>query len=234
MARKKEEPFKSDLIRPHVPESDLDRQIRDISLSQLRRDDVRIALRKMITLNIVFLAVLVVMVGAMIVVFSMKETRQTIAMSPDGRIVTPVPLSQPFVNIRTVNQFADEALFMAFQLDFNNYRQQLTRAKPYFTENGFKDFEKSIATENWLQRVISNNEIMTAKSTNTWVIGRQAVGPDGRYFWDVQSPVTVEFIKGKSVRVESGIMTFRMVRVSNIDHPFGVGISQVIFRPVKS
>lgn len=234
MARKKEEPFKSDLIQPVAPITDLDRQLAEIATSQYRRDDVRIALRRMIVLNLSFLIALIIAVGVMIFVLMMKETRETIAMSPDGRIVTPVPLSQPFINIRTVGQFADEALFMAFQLDFNNYRQQLTRAKPYFTNEGFKDFEKSIGTENWLKRVISNNEIMTAKSTNTWVVGRQAVGPDGRYFWDVQSPVTVEFIKGRSVRVETGIMTFRMVRVSNIDHPFGIGISQVIFRPTKA
>lgn len=233
---KKEKPQlgNTDLIDKPRELTPLEKELAEIAKAQHGRDDVRFALRKMITLNLVGLLVVVISLVFASAVILMKEERETIAMSPDGRVVKPVPLSEPFLNTRTINSFADEALFMSFSLDAVNYRQQLTRARPYFTPQGYKGFEKSINTENWLARVITDGEIMNAKSNNIWVIGRESVSPNGRYYWDVQSPVTVEFSRGKTVRVETGVMTFRIVRVSNIDHPFGVAVHQVLFQPTKS
>lgn len=70
-----------------------------------------------------------------------------------GRVTRIVPASLPAFSDRDVAAFGADALRDGFTLDFVHYREQMTQAKPRFSEAGYQGYYQALTASNILSAV---------------------------------------------------------------------------------
>ncbi len=189
----------------------------------------RYALRyRRVLRGIVFMSILCAVLTAILVFLNLMEPQPDYyASTMSGQVIRLSPLDQPVLTNDNLLRWSGLAVRAAYNLDFNNYDQQLTQASAYFTQAGFEKFKAALKQDGLLDSVIDNKLLMNAVVSGPAVILDQGV-LDGFYTWTLQMPLLVTFSSASESNKMQLIVTMHVRRVSNINAPQGIQISDFV------
>lgn len=155
------------------------------------------------------------------------------ATSINGRITPLYPLNEPNQSDSAVLQWANLAAIASYTYNFVNYREELQSASEFFTAEGWDAFLKALQGSNNLNAVRAKKLIVSAVATRAPVILQKGV-LGGRYSWQVQMPVLVTFQSASEFTQQTNVVTMLIRRVSTLNQPRGIGISQIVVEPATA
>ena len=148
------------------------------------------------------------------------------ATSINGRITPLFGLNEP-------NQWSNQAAIAAFTYNFVNYRAELQASSGFFTSVGWTQFLTALESSNNLDAVKAKKLIVSAVATRAPIILQKGV-LNGRYAWRVQMPILVTYQSASEFSQQNNVVTMLITRVSTLNSPRGIGISQFVVAPAAS
>lgn len=149
------------------------------------------------------------------------------ATSINGRITPLSPLDMPNQSDSAVLQWANEAAIAAYTYNFVNYTNELQSASRYFTRTGWGQFLTALSNAGSLEIVKQKKLIVSAVATRSPIILQK--GPlNGHYAWRIQMPLMVTYQSASDFMQNNVVVTMLVRRVSTLETPRGIGISQFI------
>lgn len=157
------------------------------------------------------------------------------ATSINGRITPLYPLDKPNQSDSAVLQWANYAAIASFSYNFVNYREELQAASGFFTAEGWDGFTAALESSRMLTSVIAKKMIVSAVATRAPVILKKGqIMENGPYAWRVQMPILVTYQSSSVSAQENYIVTMLITRVSTLNSPRGIGITQFVVGPASS
>ncbi|CEK11406.1 type IVB secretion system apparatus protein IcmL/DotI [Legionella hackeliae] len=154
------------------------------------------------------------------------------ATSINGRITPLYPLSEPNQSDSAVLQWANQAAIAAFTYNFVNYREELQASSGFFTADGWTQFLSALQESNNLDAVKAKKLIVSAVATRAPIILQKGL-LNGRYSWRVQMPILVTYQSASEFSQQNNVVTMLITRVSTLNSPRGIGISQFVVGPAS-
>jgi len=149
----------------------------------------------------------------------------------NGRLFPLIPLSRPYRKTADVIQYAKDTVNRSFTLDFMNFRQQLEDTRAGYTKPGFKSFLDSLTASGVLASVRERRMNMSI-SSSTGVLTKEGI-EDGHYVWFVELPIEVKLAGQTSeLPAQRFLATVRVERVSTLDSIEGIGVGQIVTKPL--
>lgn len=152
------------------------------------------------------------------------------ATSINGRITPLYALNVPNQSDSSILQWANQAAIAAFTYNFVNYRSELQAASAFFTTKGWKQFLSALDQSNNLDSVKAKKLIVSAVATRAPIILEKGV-LNGQYAWRVQMPLLVTYQSASEFTQENYVVTMLIERISTLNSPRGIGISQIVVGP---
>lgn len=214
-------------------DSNDDLQIFDAILKTIKdRQKVREFAVVSIKLNFIFAGLLFISLVCNVIFgwFATHPDRQYFA-SDNGKIIQLVPMKEPYRKAADIIQFARDTMISSFTLDFLNWRASLENSRRNYTQDGFKSFLESLQQSGVLDTVRNRRMNMTI-SAGTGVLTREGLD-NGTYVWYVDVPIEIK-LAGQTTELpaQKFLATIRVERVSTLDSLEGVGVGQIITRPM--
>jgi intracellular multiplication protein IcmL len=154
------------------------------------------------------------------------------ATSINGRITPLFPLNEPNQSDSAVLQWANQAAIAAFSYNFVNWREELQASSVFFTAEGWSQFQKALQDSNNLEAVKAKKLIVSAVATRAPIIMQKGL-LQGVYAWRVQMPILVTYQSASEFTQQNNVVTMLISRVSTLNSPRGIGISQFVVGPLN-
>lgn len=154
------------------------------------------------------------------------------ATSINGRITPLTALTEPNQSDSAVLQWANQAAIAAFTYNFVNYRDELEASSAFFTTEGWQQFMEALQQSNNLEQVKAKKLIVSAVATRAPIILQKGVLSD-RFSWRVQMPILVTYQSASEFYQQNNVVTMLITRISTLDSPRGIGISQFVVGAVS-
>jgi intracellular multiplication protein IcmL len=154
------------------------------------------------------------------------------ATSINGRITPLFPLNEPNQSDSAVLQWANQAAIAAFTYNFVNYRDELQASSGFFTAAGWNQFLNALQQSNNLDAVKAKKLIVSAVATRAPIILQKGI-LNGSYSWRVQMPLLVTYQSASGFTQQNNVVTLLITRVSTLNSPRGIGISQFVVGPAS-
>lgn len=199
-----------------------------LKLVKLRSDFYRDSYRKV---TLALLAAVIAIIGLVVVVvflLASKPTPKYFATTDSGRIIPLIPLNQPNLSDNAVLQWASQALISVYSYDFLHYRQTFQDSRKYFTAGGWSSFMSALKQTKTLDAVQDKKLIVSAVLSGAPIVSNRYI-ENGRYVWEVQMPFQVTY-QGTETYSQSLLATLKIVRVSTLDNPYGIGIAEIVIQ----
>lgn len=191
---------------------------------QDRSDSVMIVLLLSMLIN-------VVLAGLIYYVFTNPPETKYIPTSVDGRIQPLSPLNSPYQSDAAVLQWASTAAVEAFSYDFVNYRAKLQSLSGNFTKEGWQQFMSALSDSNNLAAVRAKKLIVSSVVKRAPVILEKGILPGtNRYAWKIELPLLVSYQSASEFEQNERVILLTVNRVSTLNFPRGIGISQFIVK----
>lgn len=201
-----------------------------LTVVALRNDFYRDSYRKVMLILLISVLLNIGLGAVLYYLISHPPMPKYFATSINGRITPLYPLNEPNQADSSVLQWANEAAIAAYTYNFVSYRKELQAASEFFTADGWQQFMQALAASNNLEAVKAKKLIVSAVATQAPVILQNGV-LNGRYSWRVQMPLLVTFQSASEFTQASYMVTMLIQRVSTLNNPRGIGISQIIVGP---
>lgn len=201
-----------------------------LEVVKMRNNFYRDNYRRVLLALLVLLILNGLLVGIIVYQYYTRPEPRYFATSADGRITPIYPLSKPVVSASALKQWANLAAVAAYSYDFAHYRSDLQLASEFFTPKGWRDFQRALRDSGNLETVLTKKLVVSAVSTGTPVIIEQGL-LRGRYAWKVQMPLLVSYQSASTVITDPQVVTLLITRVSPLQVPKGIAISQYISAP---
>ncbi|EEQ2185737.1 TPA: hypothetical protein I3798_002986 [Enterobacter cloacae] len=148
-----------------------------------------------------------------------------------GSVLKQVPTNEPAYTDDDVIDFGDKLIRSAFQLDFKNYRTQISDQQQKFSEEGFVSYYNALTNSNLFSKVKTEKMLMSANVTRKGMIYRRGLEKNGLYIWDIQYPVTLSLDgQTRSLPSQNFIFTVRIQRTDVTLKPEGIEAVSIITR----
>ncbi|GGI89918.1 type IVB secretion system apparatus protein IcmL/DotI [Legionella impletisoli] len=188
--------------------------------------------RKIILILLISMIANVVFGSILFYIITHPPLPKYFATSINGRITPLFPLNEPNQSDSAVLQWANQAAIAAFSYNFVNYRSELQAASGFFTANGWTQFLNALQDSNNLEAVKAKKLIVSAVATRAPIILQKGVLND-RYSWRVQMPILVTYQSASEFTQQNNVVTMLITRVSTLNSPRGIGISQFVVGPAS-
>ncbi|WP_337263679.1 MULTISPECIES: DotI/IcmL/TraM family protein [unclassified Serratia (in: enterobacteria)] len=152
-----------------------------------------------------------------------------------GSILEQYPTSEPAYSDDDVIAFGDKLIRDAFQLDFKNYRVQISNQQQKLSEAGFASYYNALTNSNLFEKVVKDKMLMSANTTRRGMIYRRGrEGENGPYMWDIQYPVTLSLDgQTRSLPPQNFIFTVRVQRTDVSVKPEGIEGASIVTRDAR-
>lgn len=152
-----------------------------------------------------------------------------------GSVLEQHPTSEPAYSDDDVIAFGDKLIRDAFQLDFKNFRTQISDQQQKFSEAGFTSYYSALTSSNLFAKVKTDKMIMSANTTRKGMIYRRGrEGENGPYMWDIQYPVTLSLDgQTRSLPPQNFIFTVRVQRTDVSVKPEGIEGASIVTRDAR-
>ncbi|PHQ79547.1 MAG: type IV secretion protein IcmL [Coxiella sp. (in: Bacteria)] len=188
--------------------------------NNLYRDHYRIALGATLFMGLICGALAVIMV---LMSLGIQQPKYY-ATTTTGDVIPLQSLSEPVVTKPYLLQWASLATRAAYNLDFNNYQQQIAAAAPYFTADGFLKFKEALKSTGLLDTMIKKKLIMSAIVSGDPVIIRDYIS-HGRHAWNIQLPLMITFQSASAHTIQHVMVSMKIQRVPVLSAEKGIQIS---------
>lgn len=199
----------------------------------LRNSFYRDGQRRLVSGLLITLLVNVVMASLLVYVITHPPEPTYFATSISGRITPLYPLDQPNQSDSAVLQWANQAAIAAFTYNFVNYRDELQSSSGFFTADGWQQFLTALQQSNNLDAVKAKKLIVSAVATRAPIILQKGL-LNGKYSWRIQMPLLVTYQSASEFSQQNNVVTMLITRVSTLNSPRGIGISQFVVGPASS
>ncbi|ARB93394.1 type IVB secretion system apparatus protein IcmL/DotI [Legionella longbeachae] len=186
--------------------------------------------RKVILALLIALLVNIIMAFMLVYMITHPPAPKYFATSINGRITPLFPLNEPNQSDSAVLQWANQAAIAAFTYNFVNYRDELQASSGFFTPEGWDQFLNALQQSNNLDAVKAKKLIVSAVATRAPIILQKGV-LNGNYSWRVQMPILVTYQSASEFTQQNNVVTMLITRVSTLNSPRGIGISQFVVGP---
>lgn len=198
----------------------------------LRNNFYRDGQRKMIFVLLVSMAANFVLALMLVYIILHPPAPKYFATSINGRITPLFPLNEPNQSDSAVLQWANQAAIAAFTYNFVNYRTELQASSGFFTAEGWDQFLSALQQSNNLDAVKAKKLIVSAVATRAPIILQKGL-LNGSYAWRVQMPILVTYQSASEFSQQNNVVTMLITRVSTLNSPRGIGISQFVVGPAS-
>lgn len=173
-----------------------------------------------------------ILVSTLVYIFTHPPAPKYFATSINGRITPLYPLNEPNQSDSAILQWTNQAAIAAFSYNFVNYRTELQASSGFFTADGWDQFLSALQSSNNLDAVKAKKLIVSAVATKAPVILQKGI-LNGRYSWRIQMPILVTYQSASEFTQQSNVVTVLVTRVSTLNSPRGIGISQFVVGPAE-
>ena len=188
--------------------------------------------RKIVLILLVSMCANVIFGGILFYIVSHPPAPKYFATSVNGRITPLTALNEPNQSDSAVLQWANQAAIAAFSYNFVNYRSELQAASGFFTSTGWTQFLNALQDSNNLDAVRAKKLIVSAVATRAPIILQKGI-LNNRYSWRVQMPILVTYQSASEFTQQNNVVTMLITRVSTLNSPRGIGISQFVVGPAS-
>ncbi len=201
-----------------------------LSRNAFYRDGYRLLLRISVIQGLV-----IVLLGASIVAMLLSmETRYVyFATTSDGRIISIVPLDDPFKTRAQVITWAAQTAQAVLRLGYHDFRPRLQDSAVNFTPTGWESFTKAMREARILE-TIEARKLVTTLSVEAAPEIKTAFIKNGVYTWYLQFPIQIRFEGDQAPSPIRALLVLQVVRVSTLQNPNGIAIEQWIAREPKT
>lgn len=178
-------------------------------------------------LNIILSAALIVALIACVSLALRKPDIKYFATSSSGTIMPLNALDDPVMSVNQVLTWSTNAITKAYTFSFANYRQELQSSRDLFTKEGWEGFQSALQESGNLKAVVDSKFVTTAAPRGApVVVGEGYV--NGRYAWQIEVPILVTYQSANKRQTQDLLVQAIIVRRSELEHPQGIGIAQII------
>lgn len=187
------------------------------------RDGYRLLLR----ISAIQLVVIALLIAGIVTVFMMAHTKQIyFATTSDGRIISIIPLNEPYRSDADVVAWAAGAAQNTMRFDYINYRNSLQQAHDsYFTPDGWESFNRALKESNILDSLQQYKLVVSLKVNAAPEIANKG-NMNGVYTWDLRFPITIGYDGNQPPQASKATLILRVERVSTLQNPEGISIKQ--------
>jgi intracellular multiplication protein IcmL len=203
-----------------------------LTVVTLRNKFYKDSQRKVMLALLVALLVNLVLASMLVYILTHPPAPKYFATSINGRITPLFPLNEPNQSDSAVLQWANQAAIAAFTYNFVNYRDELQASSGFFTAEGWDQFLNALQQSNNLDAVKAKKLIVSAVATRAPIILQKGV-LNGSYSWRVQMPILVTYQSASEFTQQNNVVTMLIARVSTLNSPRGIGISQFVVGPAS-
>ncbi|HAT7072858.1 TPA: type IV secretion protein DotI [Legionella pneumophila] len=203
-----------------------------LTVVALRNKFYKDSQRKVILALLIAIVVNVVLASLVVYMITHPPAPKYFATSINGRITPLFPLDEPNQSDSAVLQWANQAAIAAFTYNFVNYRDELQASSGFFTAEGWDQFLSALEQSNNLDAVKAKKLVVSAVATRAPIILQKGV-LNGRYSWRVQMPILVTYQSASEFTQQNNVVTMLITRVSTLNSPRGIGISQFVVGPAS-
>nr|AAS92005.1 IcmL protein [Legionella pneumophila] len=203
-----------------------------LTVVALRNKFYKDSQRKVILALLIAIVVNVVLASLVVYMITHPPAPKYFATSINGRITPLFPLDEPNQSDSAVLQWANQAAIAAFTYNFVNYRDELQASSGFFTAEGWDQFVGALEQSNNLDAVKAKKLVVSAVATRAPIILQKGV-LNGRYSWRVQMPILVTYQSASEFTQQNNVVTMLITRVSTLNSPRGIGISQFVVGPAS-
>ncbi|HAU4072803.1 TPA: type IV secretion protein DotI [Legionella pneumophila] len=203
-----------------------------LTVVALRNKFYKDSQRKVILALLIAIVVNVVLASLVVYMITHPPAPKYFATSINGRITPLFPLDEPNQSDSAVLQWANQAAIAAFTYNFVNYRDELQASSGFFTAEGWDQFLGALEQSNNLDAVKAKKLVVSAVTTRAPIILQKGV-LNGRYSWRVQMPILVTYQSASEFTQQNNVVTMLITRVSTLNSPRGIGISQFVVGPAS-
>lgn len=201
-----------------------------LTVVALRNQFYKDSQRKTLLALMIAIGVNVILALMLIYIITHPPAPKYFATSINGRITPLYPLNEPNQSDSAVLQWANQAAIAAFTYNFVNYRDELQASSGFFTPEGWDQFLNALQQSNNLDAVKAKKLIVSAVATRAPIILQKGI-LNGVYSWRVQMPMLVTYQSASEFTQQNNIVTMLITRVSTLNSPRGIGISQFVVGP---
>ncbi|PWY56960.1 type IV secretion protein DotI [Legionella qingyii] len=201
-----------------------------LTVVALRNKFYKDSQRKVMLALLIALIVNIVLASLLVYIITHPPAPKYFATSINGRITPLFPLNEPNQSDSAVLQWANQAAIAAFTYNFVNYRDELQASSGFFTPEGWDQFLSALQQSNNLDAVKAKKLIVSAVATRAPIILQKGV-LNGSFSWRVQMPILVTYQSASEFTQQNNVVTMLITRVSTLNSPRGIGISQFVVGP---
>jgi len=192
------------------------------------RDGYRLLLRISMIQGLV-IAVLVVCIAGLLLTVHTKQIY--FATTSDGRIISIVPLNEPFRSQAEVISWAARTSRNVMSFDYKDFKERLQAASNNFTPSGWETFSKALKESNIVDAITARKLVVSLDVNMAPEIRNEGVR-NGVYTWIMRYPVTIKFDGNEAPASIEMQLSLTVVRVSTLVNPDGISIeSWVLHTP---
>ncbi len=203
-----------------------------LTVVTLRNKFYKDSQRKVIFALLIAILVNLVLGSMLVYIITHPPAPKYFATSINGRITPLFPLDQPNQSDSAVLQWANQAAIASFTYNFVNYRDELQASSGFFTPEGWDQFLNALQQSNNLDAVKAKKLIVSAVATRAPIILQKGV-LNGSFSWRVQMPILVTYQSASEFTQQNNVVTMLITRVSTLNSPRGIGISQFVVGPAS-
>jgi intracellular multiplication protein IcmL len=148
------------------------------------------------------------------------------AVRPDGSRMHLTPYLEPNLRPETILRWASKAATVAYTFSFNHYKEEIAAVKPYFTEDGYQDYLRSVSA--LINDIVAKKLFVNGVVSGTPVISNEGDIPGKGYVWRVQIPFLVVYQSSETTSKRNFTVVISIVRVPTEVNPQGIGIDQFV------
>ncbi|VEB32494.1 type IVB secretion system apparatus protein IcmL/DotI [Legionella cherrii] len=201
-----------------------------LTVVALRNKFYKDSQRKVMLALLIALIINIVLAALLVYMITHPPAPKYFATSINGRITPLFPLNEPNQSDSAVLQWANQAAIAAFTYNFVNYRDELQASSGFFTPEGWDQFLSALQQSNNLDAVKAKKLIVSAVATRAPIILQKGV-LNGYFSWRVQMPILVTYQSASEFTQQNNVVTMLITRVSTLNSPRGIGISQFVVGP---
>lgn len=194
----------------------------------LRNEFYRDKFRMLATALPLLVVALVVSIALNVVLVNRKPTHHYFTIDQVGRVIPIKALSEPYVTEAMLLNWVTEKVAKAYQMDPQNYRDQVGELEPFFTTDGYQQYIESLKSSGTIDLLTKNLLVSSAVPLKTPVIVERNVTPAGVYYWRVQVPMLVDYRSSTRSAQKRRLIDVVVVRRQTLESPQGIGISQFV------
>jgi len=158
--------------------------------------------------------------------FANRPIPEFFAVKSDNQKIQLTAFNKPNLLPDTVIRWASKAAVLAYTFDFVNYNQQVNAVRPYFTDAGWADYQRSVS--GLISTVVQNQIFVYGIISGQPVISNEGELPGKGYVRRVQIPFLVTYQSSGPMIKRDYFVVMSIVEVPTNVNPQGIGIDQFV------